>query len=154
MRDKLRHETSDLDLDVDALTTALATVDEVEFAWLFGSRATGRARPNSDVDLAVGLRDGAALELLSDVHDRILAAIDRVVPTERVDLLGLDERAPVALRQQVFRNGRLLFAKDCTRLVRLRVLTAREWGDSEPKRREAWAITRQRLLDDTWSTQR
>ena len=152
MHDKLRHETSKLEVDLDALSTALSSVDEIEFAWLFGSRATDRARPNSDVDIAIGLRDGADLELLSDLHERILAAIDLVVPTERVDLIGLNERTPVALRHQVFRHGRLLFAKDRTRLVRLRVQTAREWGDSEPKRAASWAITKKQILERAWST--
>lgn len=84
---------------------------------------------------------------MRDRYERIVAAIDAVVPSERVDLVGLNERTPTALRHQVFRHGRLLFARDRVRLVRLRALTAREWGDPEPKRREAWAITKQRILE-------
>lgn len=147
MLDKQRHEHGPIEVDLAALEAALLGIEEIEFAWLFGSRATGRHRPNSDVDLAIGLRGGGDLELMSDLHDRVVAAIDAVVPSERVDLIALSERTPPALRHQVFRHGRLLFAKERERLVRLRTLTAREWGDSEPKRREAWAITRQRILE-------
>lgn len=154
MFDKQRHEDGPVEVDLAAVQAALQGVDEIEYAWLFGSRATGRARANSDVDLAVGLSGGVRLEPLSDLYERVVAAIDAVVPAERVDLIALDERTPVALRHQVFRHGRLLFAKDRERLVALRALTAREWGDSEPKRREAWAITKRRILERAWSTRR
>jgi predicted nucleotidyltransferase len=147
MFDKQRHENGPVEADLKALAAALSGIDEIEFAWLFGSRATGRARRNSDVDLAIGLRGGVELELMSDLHERIVAAIDAIVPSERVDLIALTEKTPTALRHQVFKHGHLLFAKDRERLVHLRYLTARDWGDSEPKRREAWAITKQRILE-------
>jgi predicted nucleotidyltransferase len=147
MFDKQRHENGPVEADLEALEAALSGIDEVEFAWLFGSRATGRNRRNSDVDLAIGLRGGVELELMSDLHERIVAAIDAIVPSERVDLIALTEKTPTALRHQVFKHGRLLFAKDRERLVHLRYLTARDWGDSEPKRREAWTITKQRILE-------
>jgi len=84
---------------------------------------------------------------MSDLHEKILAVLDPIVPAERLDLIALSPRTPVALRHQVFRHGTLLFAKERDALVRLRVATAREWGDSEPKRRQTWAITRRRLLE-------
>jgi hypothetical protein len=68
------------------------------------------------------------------------------VPGERLDLIVLTERTPVALRQQVFRHGKLLFERVRDNLVRLRVRTAREWCDAEPRRREAWEITKRRIL--------
>ena len=70
----------------------------------------------------------------------------------RLDLIVLTERTPVALRHQVFRHGMLLFERVRDHLVRLRVQTAREWCDAEPRRREAWAITKRRILERTWST--
>jgi predicted nucleotidyltransferase len=152
MFDKVRHETRALHMDLDQITAALRSIDEVEYAYLFGSRATGKARANSDVDLAIGLRDGQDLELLGDLHDRILGVLDPVVPGERMDLVVMSRRTPCALRHQVFKHGRLLFERVRDNLVRLRVLTAREWCDSEPRRREAWAITKRRIQERAWST--
>ena len=154
MFDKVRHENRALDVDLDQVTLALRSVDEIEYAYLFGSRATGTARANSDVDLAIGLRGGQDLELLSDLHDRILGVLDPLVPGERMDLVVLTERTPVALRHQVFKHGRLLFERVRDHLVRLRVRTAREWCDAEPRRREAWAITKRRIEERPWSTAR
>lgn len=38
---------------VESLSRCLAEVPWVEFAYLFGSHAQGRARPDSDIDVAV-----------------------------------------------------------------------------------------------------
>ena len=152
MFDKLRHENRPLAVDVERLTAALRSIDAIEYAYLFGSRAGSTARPDSDVDLALGLTGGRELELLGPLHDRILAALDPLVPGERLDLVVLTERTPVALRHQVFRHGRLLFERVRDNLVRLRARTAWEWCDSEPRRREAWGITRRRILERGWST--
>lgn len=46
---------------VDRLRAANdAFVPQVRFAYLFGSRAQGRERPDSDIDVAVVLDDGIA----------------------------------------------------------------------------------------------
>jgi len=144
---KLRHESRPLALDLDQLTAALRSIDAIEYAYLFGSRASGMARPESDVDLAIGLTGGRDLELLGPLHDRILQVLDPLVPGERLDLVVLTERTPVALRHHVFRHGKLLFERVREHMVRLRVLTARDWCDAEPRRREAWAITKRRILE-------
>lgn len=154
MRDRVQHEAKPLDVDLERLVAALRSVDDIEYAWLFGSRATGTARADSDVDLAIGLRDGKDMELLGDLHDRILGALDPVVPGERMDLVVLTERTPAALRQQVFKHGKLLFARARDNLVRLRARTASEWCDAAPRRREAWAITARRLEERRWSTKK
>lgn len=152
MLDKVRHETRPMVVDPEAIAAALRTIDAVEYAYLFGSRARGTARPDSDVDLAIGLKGGGGLELLGPLHDRILGALDPLVPGERLDLVVLTEHTPVALRHQVFRHGKLLFERTRDNLVRLRARTASEWCDSEPRRREAWAITKRRILERAWST--
>jgi hypothetical protein len=150
MFDKVRHETRPLHVDLDAITRALQSIEEIEFAYLFGSRATGRNRSWSDVDLAVGLGEGRDLDLLGPLRGKILDRLDTLVPSERLDLIALSERTPAALRHQVFRHGRLLFDRNRDRRVRLQILTAREWGDAEPKRAAFWAVVRMRLEGEKW----
>lgn len=152
---KVRRERRPLELDLARLTAALRSIEEIEYAYLFGSRATGSARAASDVDVAIGLAGGRELELLGPLHDRILAALDPIVPGERLDLVVLSRRTPLLLRHQVFRHGRLLFERTRENLLDLRVWTAREWGDTEPRRREFAEITRRRILErgeGRWST--
>lgn len=56
---------------LDALAGAFAAYPEIEEVILFGSRATGRATPRSDIDLATrGLTDSRKLGTLSlDLED-------------------------------------------------------------------------------------
>ena len=137
-----------------AVAMALEAVPEVSFAYLFGSRAAGRERPDSDMDLAVGLRAGHELPPMGGLREKILATLAGIAPSERIDLVSLDQRTALLLRQQVFRHGRLLFERDKPARVRLQVRTANEWCDQAPVRERLWRITRHRILEGRWSTQK
>ena len=76
----------------------------VRFAYLFGSRARGTPGPLSDYDIAVGLTDGTDA---FDFRMRLLERLNRLLKTDRVDLVILDE-APPLLRHRVIRDGRVL----------------------------------------------
>ena len=70
--------------------------------WLFGSQATGRARSDSDVDLAA----------LFVARPDVLAIVDAAADLEgllhrSVDLVDLSRASP-ALARQVLRSGRLI----------------------------------------------
>lgn len=97
------------------------------FAYLFGSTATGRATPRSDVDVAAWFGD-------SDVDGWLVGAR---LPA-RVDLLVLDQ-APLALAGQVALHGRLLFDDDPPARVRWEATTRKLYADEEPRRRQARA---------------
>lgn len=95
----------------------------VRFAYLFGSRARGEARADSDLDLAVqfapelgaaqrfelALRLGAELEAaldcrvdLVDLDTAPLRLVGRIL-TERIVLLGLDDPARVEFEMRLFK---------------------------------------------------
>lgn len=57
---------SPLAIDFQPLCAFLATQDEVVVAYLFGSVAQGRARPGSDVDLALLLSANLEPDLRAD----------------------------------------------------------------------------------------
>jgi predicted nucleotidyltransferase len=78
----------------------------VQVAFLHGSWATGRARKDSDVDLAVVGTAVFSVDQLHALAENIERALGR-----RVDLADL-RRAGDVLLDQVFRYGRLLFQKD------------------------------------------
>ncbi len=79
----------------------------VQFAYLFGSQARGRAGPASDVDLAVHLGGTpASLALHLELVRRVHAATG--IETE---IVVLDE-APLRLIERVLRDGRLIFSAD------------------------------------------
>ncbi len=81
-------------------------VSQVELCYLFGSRARGQARADSDYDLAVRF----ATRPSDDERDRLLAELAEAlarrlrVPEDRVDVHDLDEM-PLALQFRVLRDG-------------------------------------------------
>lgn len=99
----------------------------VNFAYLFGSRAAGTSRADSDADIAVHL--GRELTLLEEVglSDELGAALH--VPA--VDLVVLNH-APLELRGRVVQEGRLLWSADESARVAFEVATRSEWFDFRP----------------------
>ena len=79
----------------DDLARGLRTEPAVRLAWLFGSRARGAARRDSDVDVAVLVGDAGAAgpEAVKDTMFRVIGALGRFVRSDLVDLVLLD-RAP------------------------------------------------------------
>lgn len=86
-----------MDLE-STLQDTLAGRGDVHLALLFGSRATGRARPDSDVDVGVVAPGADLLQLAADLS-RALG-----LEVEIVDL----QRASVPLLDQVLRDGRVV----------------------------------------------
>lgn len=74
--------------------------------WLFGSQATGQARPDSDVDLAALFSRPVAPEQLFTARMDLEALLGR-----GVDLVDLRAASPIVGRQ-VLQYGRLLSDRD------------------------------------------
>lgn len=111
----------------------------VRAVYLFGSHAEGRARPDSDLDLAVvgprGELEARRLDLLADLtrqgHDR-------------VDLVLLDGADP-ALAFEAVRPNRLLYARPGFDHASFYSRTLREYFDFEPYLRIQRQALRRRL---------
>ena len=92
---------------------------EVLEAYLFGSRATGRAQPHSDIDVAVYIdasqAAGAAYGYAAELTAHLMSALH----SNEIDVVVLN-RAPPVLYHRVLRDGRRILARD------LRATTTRE----------------------------
>jgi predicted nucleotidyltransferase len=129
----------------DAAPDALAALPVV-FAYLFGSRAAGRPRPDSDIDVAV-LHDGTVAEdeTLRTVHRCAdsLAAASGVTGLEVVALNG----APLRFVGRILRQRVVIFSRDEPARVAYESLHARMADDVEmwaaPMDRELLAATAQ-----------
>lgn len=78
----------------ESIRRVLAGFPELRRAVLFGSRATGRFRQGSDIDLALESADGAALEL--DLLLRIRGALAEIGMFVDIDVI---DRASVTSRE-------------------------------------------------------
>ncbi|HYN22037.1 MAG TPA: nucleotidyltransferase domain-containing protein [Thermoanaerobaculia bacterium] len=94
---------------------------------VFGSRAAGTPRPDSDLDVAVipAVDDPTSRRKL---QTSLAVALAELAPEGRVDVVLLDE-SPELLRQRIFETGRLLLCRDRVALRDLRVRTMREHAD-------------------------
>ena len=102
---------------------------EVVAAYLYGSRARGTERPDSDVDLAILLRNCAegtleslALDLEGDIEQRL---------GRTVQLLVLNTASP-DLVHRVLRDGRLLIDHEPSERIRFEVASRNRYFDLLP----------------------
>ena len=115
------------------LAQRLSSLPEVRLAYLFGSRANGRARSDSDLDVAVLVnKEGAAGASRVKQTLRLLAGrLSGEIPSTLLDIVLLNH-APALLRHRVVRDGLVLFARDEVERVRFESQTIREYCDMEP----------------------
>jgi predicted nucleotidyltransferase len=105
--------------EVIAESSAVLRNAGARFAYLFGSRADGRYRPDSDIDIAAHFGGSAP------------NAFDILMPPG-VDLLVLDH-APLELAGRVATRGRLLFEDDPVARVRWEATTRKIYFDELPR---------------------
>ena len=97
---------------MDEIVTLLERRSGVDALWLFGSRAQGRAREDSDLDLAALFRRQPSADELLAMKTEAARLAGR-----EVDLVDLDRASPI-LAMQVLRHGRLLVDRDPSRRAR------------------------------------
>jgi hypothetical protein len=115
----------------------------ITLAYLFGSRARGTSGPLSDFDVAVLLTPEASRERASG---ELVDGLVRLLKSERVDLILLD-RAPIPLRYQIVRDGKLLFSDDEKARERLVTETVMRYLDFQPIRDRAFRVARAAVLE-------
>jgi predicted nucleotidyltransferase len=103
---------------------------EVVAAYLFGSWAKGKAVPGSDMDIAALLEPGF------DLQEHFLYRIERMVELEMhcrrpVDLVILNQ-APLVLRNQVLKYGRLVYEADHRQRIAFEVQSRQAYYDFKP----------------------
>lgn len=103
--------------------------ERILVAYLFGSKARGIQTPESDTDVAVLLS-----ALPEDALDYYLGLVDRLsrVVGSPVDLVFLND-APLLLRHQVIKHGRVLFSKDEAARVEWETRSVKEYMDFKPR---------------------
>ncbi|EHQ08348.1 type VII toxin-antitoxin system MntA family adenylyltransferase antitoxin [Leptonema illini] len=115
-----------LDLE-DAIRETVQILDTapVEFAYLFGSMASGEQNRFSDVDLAVHREEGAdVIQQTMDLYDRI----GKVFEPVKLDLIILNS-APISLSGRILTKSRLIYDRAPFRRHIYESLTLRMFWD-------------------------
>lgn len=111
------------------ITDFFATQEHIAAVYLFGSVATGTARPGSDVDIAV-LFDAPPVRALNGPRFVVEGELETALG-ERVDLVVLND-APADLAIRVMRDGLLLNDVDRAKRIAFEVRTRNEAFDLQP----------------------
>ena len=88
------------DKDLLTLRNALARFPSVREVRVFGSRATGNARPASDLDLAISAPNATAEEWAD-----LFEALEQAPIIYELDLVRLDQTANTRLLERIDREG-------------------------------------------------
>lgn len=115
-------ETGNMEQSVEAVTAeAVAVLRQAgaRFAYLHGSRAAGRSRAGSDIDIAAYFGGSPP------------NSFDVLLPPA-VDLLVLDD-APLELAGRVAAGGKLLFEDDQVARIRWEAMTRKIYFDELPR---------------------
>jgi predicted nucleotidyltransferase len=118
----------------DAITSLLKNRPEVQAAYLFGSVATGRARPDSDIDVAVLVSRRIMRRDPFKYRVDLMTDLMRVLNRNDVDLVLLNE-APPLLAHRVLSKGKLILEHSASARVAFQVQTVNRYLDSQPMRR-------------------
>jgi len=109
------------DEDIAAIVDVLRACPDVTEALIFGSRALGRHRPESDVDIAV--RGRIASQQIAELR----GALDRLPLPWLFDVVALATLSDRAVKQHIERVGRPLFRRGASE----RGSSAPSWGLAE-----------------------
>jgi predicted nucleotidyltransferase len=132
---------SDLDAEI---ARAAAAIPGIAVLVVFGSRARGTQRFDSDLDVGVLPESGTDSPRRRHLQADVAVALSHLAPAGRVDVILMDEATDL-LRQRIMETGRVVLCRDARAWRDLRVRTMREYGDREWERRLYQDAQRRRL---------
>lgn len=115
----------DDDRIADVVTETLSDIDSILFAYLFGSRTTGKSGPMSDVDVAVYLRQGVDL---TEEKLTIIQGLTTSLQSDDLDVVLLNV-APTALVGRILNCRKVLIDRDPFRRHSFESLELRKYMD-------------------------
>ena len=121
--------------DVDRrVSGVLGDHPEILAAYLFGSVASGRSRPDSDIDIAVLVKEKKLRPNPLKYRLGLMAELGSVLGRSDIDLVLMNEASP-ALAQNIITKGRLIFEGSRSARLAFQVRTLNVFLDTEPMRR-------------------
>jgi len=117
--------------DLACIQTYLSHQEDIVLAYLFGSRATGRAAPESDYDIAVLLDEYGPVPVPPDRRYHLGGELGILLSPIPVDLVPLN-RAPVEFAYAVVVGGQRLFERSLAERVEYEANILSRYADMLP----------------------
>lgn len=109
--------------------------ERYSFAYIFGSRATGKVHPESDLDIAIYLKE--PLKDYTEKKFELIDLISALTDKNEIDLVILNEASPLVVHS-VVSTGKLLFSKNEEKRVQFIVKNLKEYLDLEIQLKICW----------------
>jgi len=104
---------------------------EIQAAYVFGSVAAGRARVDSDVDLAVLVDRRVRPAQMLKYRLKLMGDLGSALGRSDVEVVILNE-APPLLAHRILSQGKLVFERSASARVEFQVRTASRYSDLVP----------------------
>lgn len=105
---------------------------QVVFAYLFGSRATGKAIRSSDYDFAVMLPEGLNMKKALDARCKIISETAKILKREDVDAVALNDLKSILLKFVIVQEGQTLYESNHVARVMFELKATNEYYDFAP----------------------
>jgi len=92
------------------LRKAMKKFKEVRAVYLFGSTASGKTGPLSDIDIAVLANKDVDRIERSNLRLKLIAELTDIFKSDKIDLIILND-APVQLTFEIISKGKLIFGR-------------------------------------------
>jgi len=83
----------------------------IAIVYLFGSTASGRESPLSDIDIGVVLKNAPSEKDTRDIYHNLYELFTEIYPSEKLDIVFLQD-ASLPLRYSAICEGKILFETD------------------------------------------
>ena len=123
----------------------LIQYEDIIFAFIFGSYAKGNIREDSDIDIAIYLKDNMNTYEYLDMKMELSEALKR-----EVDLVILNDATPL-LRYEIYKNNILIFTHDKDMENRYKVKILFEYNDMKRYLDLSYEKTIERLREEVSS---
>lgn len=101
---------------IPKLVKTLEKCDDIIALYFFGSLATGKLKPLSDLDIALLLNGHMNRDKLYSRELDLISLIGEELRTEEFDLIILNT-APMRFAHQIFKSGKRIFVRDQKKLA-------------------------------------
>ncbi|MBI4770119.1 MAG: nucleotidyltransferase domain-containing protein [Chloroflexi bacterium] len=124
-------------VDSERITSSLSAYArsrlDIVALYLYGSRASDTARPDSDIDVAVLLASSVTDTTRAELElEREMGSLPGLGAAEVVVL----NRVPLKLAAEVLTTGRRIYVRDEEARIEFEFDTMRQWWDEQPWREE------------------
>ena len=102
------------------------------FAYLFGSRATGKQVKKSDFDIAVMLSPELSASKRFDMRCKMISDLAAVLYRNEVDVIVLNDNKSILFKFVIIHDGRIIHEQDHGARVNFELKTMNDYYDFSP----------------------